>query len=268
VAEFSMTVNQERFFLWLNKLVFSLLYLRHQGKATVVIEVNGNARFKVRVNTSDALVIWEIWKAKVYDDARIPISAGDVVVDMGAHIGAFSVRAARLAHGGQVYAYEASGKNYALLAENRLLNGLENLYIENSAVSDKRGKMPLYTPADNSILGSLLQETSSFMEIVHATTFSDIIADHALEQVDFLKVDVEGAEFDILFDCSDETFAKIRQIVIEYHEFEGAKRGHQDLADLLNLHGFKVVVEKGIFPQPHWFGTRIAKIGIIKAWRE
>jgi FkbM family methyltransferase len=263
-----MRLTNERFFLWFNKLIFSFLYLRHQGKSVIVIEVGGGARFKVRVNTSDILVVWEIWRAKVYDDVRIPISAGDIVVDMGAHIGAFAVRAARLAHRGQVYAYEASAKNYALLTENRQLNGLKNLHIENSAISDRCGELPLYTPAGNSILGSLLQETSSFKEMVQSTTFSAIIAEHALEQVDFLKVDVEGAEFDILFDCSDETFAKIRHLVIEYHDFEGGKRSHLDLVNLLNLHGFKVVVEKGIFPQPHWFGTRIIKIGIIKAWRE
>ena len=263
-----MRTNNERFFLWFNKLVFSIFYLRHQGKSVSEIEVDSSARFKVRVNTSDALMIWEVWRAKVYDDVRIPICAGDVVVDMGAHIGAFAVRAARLAHHGQVYAYEAASKNYALLSENRQLNGLKNLYIENSAISDRRGKLPLYTPANNSILGSLMQETSRYKEMVQATTFSDIIAEHAIEQIDFLKVDVEGAEFDILFDCSDDTLAKIRRMVIEYHEFEDAKHSHRDLVNLLSTHGFKVVVEKAKFPQPSWFGTRITKIGIIKAWRE
>ena len=262
-----MPIAHERFYQWLNKQVFSIFYLRHRGKTMAVINMANGVRFKVRVNTSDALIIWEIWRAKVYDDKRIPIHAGDVVVDMGAHIGAFAVRAARLAHRGKVYAYEAASKNYDLLIENRQLNGLENLYIENSAVSNRQGEMPLYTPAGNSILGSLMQDTSSFMEMVQATTFSDIITDHGIEQIDFLKVDVEGAEFDILFGCSDETFSKIRRVVIEYHEFEGNKRGHRDLINLLSVHGFKVVVEKGIFPQPRWFGTGINKIGIIKAWR-
>jgi FkbM family methyltransferase len=263
-----MRSKSELFYQWFNKLVFSIFYLRHQGKPTAVIEVDDGARFMAHVNTSDALMIWEIWKAKVYDDVRIPICAGDVVLDMGAHIGAFAVRAARLAQGGQVYAYEASPKNFALLTENRKLNNLGNLYIENSAVSNQRGLMPFYTPSDNRILGSLLQSTSSFMEMVQTTTFSDIIAEHAISQIDFLKVDVEGAEFDILFANPDETLSKTRQIVMEFHEFKGDKRNHRDLVNLLSFHGFKVVVEKAKFPQPSWFGTRIAKIGIIKAWRE
>jgi len=266
--EFFLSLDYERFYLWFNKLVFSLFYLRHQGKLETVITISDGVQFKVRVNTSDALMIWEVWKAKVYDDVRIPILEGDVVVDLGAHIGAFAVRVARLAHRGRVYSYEAARKNYLLLEENRKLNGLENMYIENKAISEKRGEMPLYTPANNSILGSLRQDTSSFKEMVQAITFSDIIAKHSLEKINFLKIDVEGAEFDILFSCSDENFAKIQRMIIEYHEFDGDKRSHQDLVNLLDTHGFKVVVEKAKFPQPHWFGTKINKIGIIKAWRE
>jgi len=263
-----MQLTGERFYQWFNKLIFSLFYLGHQGKTTALIKVKGGAQFKTRVNTSDALMIWEIWKAQVYDDPRIPISAGDTVVDIGAHIGAFAVRAARFAHPGKVYSYEASGKNYALLSENSQLNGIENLYIENSAISDRRGQMFLYVPAGNSILGSLLQTTSSFKETVQAITLADIIVEHALTQIDFFKMDVEGAEFDILLNCSAETFAKIQRMVLEYHEFEGDNRTHLDLVNLLVSHGFKVVVEKAMFPQPHWFGTRIKHLGIIKAWRE
>lgn len=255
--------NQHFFIRWFNKLVFPLFYLRHQGKSAVVVEAEGGARFKVRVNTSDILVVWEIWKAKIYDDVRFPIAARDIVVDIGAHIGVFAVRAARLAHGGRVYAYEAYSKNYALLAENRQLNGLDNLHIDNRAVSGRRGEMNFYVPGDNGALGSFLQETDSPMEVVQATTLADIIAEHDLEQIDYLKVDVEGAEYDILSNCSQETLAKVRCVVMEYHEFVGDTRTHLDLVDLLSSHGFSIVVEGGIFPQKFLFGT-----GIIKAWRE
>ena len=98
-------------------------------------------------------------------------------------------------------------------------------------------------------------------------TFSDIITEHAIEKIDFLKVDVEGAEFDILFADPDKTLSRTRKIVMEFHEFKNNKRSHHDLVNLLSSHGFKVVVEKAKFPQPSWFGTGIAKIGIIKAWR-
>lgn len=263
-----MRLANERFFVWFNRLFFSLFYLRHQGKTRVVVDVKGGARFWVRVNTSDRLMIWEVWNARTYDDNRIPIREGDTIVDIGAHIGSFSVRAARLAHRGRVYAFEPSSKNFELLTENRLLNDLGNLYIEKCAISAMNGQMTLYTPAGNAIMGSLLQDTSSHTETVQVRTIDSIVAEHGIARIDLLKMDVEGAEYDILFNCSNETLMKIRRVVMEYHEFEGEKRNRLDLARLLEAHGFHVVVEKGIFPQPPWFGTGISRIGIIKAWRD
>lgn len=257
-----MRLKNQRFFLWLNKLVFPFFYLRHQGKSAVTIDAGEGARFNVRVNTSDILVIWEIWKAKVYDDARFPIQEDDVVVDIGAHIGGFAVRAARLAHRGEVYAFEASSKNYSLLTVNRDLNNANNLRIHNKAVSGQRGELKFYMPDDNGALGSLLQEADSPQEIVQAVTLADIIADNHIEQIDYLKMDVEGAEYDILLNSLAETLAKVRRIIMEYHGFEGHAQSHLDLVRFLETHGFIVHLEAGIFPQKFLFGT-----GIIKAWR-
>lgn len=249
--------------MWFNKIIFPFFYLRHQGKQTIIVDGGENTQFTVRVNTSDILVIWEIWKAKIYDDARFPIHEEDIVVDIGGHIGGFAVRAARLAHRGQVYAYEASGKNYGLLEKNRQLNNTDNLNIYNKAIAYKSGEMKFYMPSDNGALGSLLQETDSPMETVQATTLTDIITENNIQQIDYLKIDVEGAEYDILFNCPPETLAKVKCMVMEYHEFEGDQRDHRDLVMLLEFNGFHVEVEDGIFPQKFLFGT-----GIIKAWRD
>lgn len=233
-----------------------------------MVNAKDGARFWVRVNTSDRLMIWEIWNAKAYDDKHLPIGEEDTVVDIGAHIGAFSVRAARLAHHGHVFSYEPSSKNFSMLMKNRLLNEANNLYVEESAVSGRNGRMTLFTPAGNPIMGSLLQGTSAHSETVNVTTIPDIIATQRIARIDLLKMDVEGAEYDILFNCPDETLAKIQRVVMEYHEFAGEKRNRLDLARLLEKQGFHVLVEKGMFPQPHWFGTGISRIGIIKAWRQ
>ena len=257
-----MQLKNQRFFLWLNKLVFPFFYLRHQGKSKVTIAAGDDAHFNVRVNTSDILVIWEIWKAKVYDDVHFPIEPNDVIVDIGAHIGGFAVRAAKQAHRGKVFAYEASRKNFAMLSENRNLNNADNLHIHNVAISGQRGEMKFFMPGDNGALGSLMQETKSPMEIVQSTTLADLIAENNIAQIDYLKMDVEGAEYDILLSCSDETLSKIQKIVLEYHEFTGHHHSHIDLVECLKSHGFQVAVEAGIFPQKILFGT-----GILKAWR-
>ena len=249
--------------MWFNKIVFPFFYLRHQRKQTIIVNGDADTQFTVRVNTSDILVIWEIWKAKIYDDSRFPIHDEDVVVDIGGHIGGFAIRAAKMANRGRVYAYEASSKNYAMLEKNRQMNNTDNLHIYNKAVSGRSGEMNFFMPSDNGALGSLLQETDSPMETVQGTTLTDIIAGNKIAQIDYLKVDAEGAEYDILFNCPSQTLAKVRRLVMEYHEFDGNQRDHHDLVKLLKSHGFHVEAEDGIFPQKLLFGT-----GIIKAWRE
>lgn len=258
-----MQLKNQRFFLWLNQLVFPFFYLRHQGKSKVTVAAGDDAHFNVRVNTSDILVIWEIWKAKVYDDARFPIGPDDVIVDIGAHIGGFAVRAAKQAHRGKVFAYEASSKNFVMLSENRNLNNANNLHIHNMAISEKRGEMKFFMPGDNGALGSLMQDHASPMEIVQSMTLADIFAENCIEQIDYLKMDAEGAEFAILLNAPASTLSRVKRIVMEYHEFNGNGQHHLDLVNLLKSHGFKVAVEAGIFPQKFLFGT-----GIIKAWRD
>lgn len=258
-----MHLKRERFYLWFNKIFFALFYLWHQGKTEIVVDAKPGAQFWVRVNTTDRFVVWEIWNAKIYDDARTPIEEDDTVVDIGAHIGVFAVRAAKTAHRGRVFAYEPSSKNYKLLTRNRELNNSGNLHIDNRAVAGSRGTVPLYLPAENGVLSSLLHDWSVFKEMVQAISLADIIAEHDLKQIDYLKIDVEGGEYDILLDCPSETLAKVRHIVMEYHEYAGYKQNHLELVEVLTSNGFNVVVEGGIFPQKYIFGT-----GIIKAWRD
>jgi len=267
-----MRPRNETFFLWINRMFWPLFYLRHQGRQTMTMEVGDGTKLQARVNTSDIFVIWEIWRTKVYDDKNLPIGEGDIVVDIGAHIGAFAVRAAKQAHNGRVYAYEASSLNHTLLARNRQINSLENLHIENRAVAGKAGRLTLFRPADNGALGSLLHESGRFIEVVQATTLTDLIAEHGIEQIDLLKMDVEGAEYDILLNCPVDTLKKVRRLVMEFHDFRDDPRSHRDLVDFLNSHGFTAVAEKNASSLMDWFGAwfggMIIRTGTIKAWRD
>ncbi len=255
-------LKNQRFFLWFNKLFFPLLYLGHWHKDTIEVQTDQGAEFSVRVNSSDVLLIWEIWKKKIYADPRLPIRPGDTVVDIGAHIGVFSVWAARRAHRGRVIAYEAAADNFRLLGRNLELNGQKNLEIHRLAVFETAGEFDFYLPGANGALGSLLQDRRSAHERVQAVTLQDVIRQIGPGGIGLLKMDVEGAEYSIMLNTPPEILAGVRGIVLEYHEFEGSPQGPEALVAHLQKCGFETALERGIFPQKFLFGT-----GIIKAWR-
>jgi hypothetical protein len=84
---------------------------------------------------------------------------------------------------------------------------------------------------------------------VPSTSLDAIFAEREIEQCDLLKMDCEGAEYEILFAASDDTLRRIRRIVLEYHDWV-VPFGHRDLARMLRERGFEVWVQ----PNPAYRG--------------
>jgi FkbM family methyltransferase len=257
------TLKNQRLFLWLNRFVLPLFYIRHWGRETTVVRAGGDNAFKVRVNTTDRLLVWEIWKLGMYANKRAPIRPGDTVVDIGAHIGVFAVWAARQARNGRVIAYEPSRGNFTLLVENAGLNRAENLVPVNRAVFDPPGQYAFYQPGGHGSMGSVMQEASARKEMVDAVTLDDIFTNHGIDRIDFLKLDAEGAEYPVLFNASPDALKRIRQLVLEYHVFEGSPWKPEELIAHLRRHGFRVATEGSVLGQRMLTGT-----GVAWAWQE
>jgi FkbM family methyltransferase len=258
-----LRLRNQKLFFRLNHRIFPLLYLGQQGRRHVVYRVNDSTRFKLRVNSSDKLVLWEVWKLREYDRPGFPIGPADVVLDIGAHIGTFAVLAAKRARKGMVIACEPFKENYDLLLDNLRLNRVDNFTALNVAVGDRNGKRELKVPAFNGALGSFFQEGSERERFgVDSIMLDSLIEDQGLEEVDVLKIDVEGAEYPILFGTSRRTLRRIRRIILEYHDFEESEYHHKDLEKYLKHNGFKIAASPRSFLYGLLFGT-----GIIHAWR-
>ena len=126
---------------------------------------------------------------------------GQTVVDIGAHVGYYTLLAARaVGPAGSVYAFEPAPENAALLRRNVELNGYQNVVIVSQAVSDRSGHFPLFLNRLDTGFHSLqktLQPSDS--EAAHAVTVSTITLDAFLEaegwpRIDVVKMDVEGGE--------------------------------------------------------------------------
>lgn len=129
--------------------------------------------------------------------SRTLIKPGDVVVDIGANIGLWVMGAAlKAAPEGNVHAFEPMPENFVRLEHNLTLNGLDSVVCRQLALSDRCGHSILYTPpVHNSALGSLQPGGEGDRSIeTELVTLDYYCEQQAIDHVDFMKVDVEGAE--------------------------------------------------------------------------
>jgi FkbM family methyltransferase len=126
---------------------------------------------------------------------------GEVVVDVGAHIGLYTLNAARaVGPNGKVIAFEPDPQSFAILKENIALNHLDNVIAINAAVSDTSGKKSFYACTDPSLSGFELQSEARLREVrtVNAVTLDEILRSYGINDVNWIKIDVEGAELKVL----------------------------------------------------------------------
>ncbi len=240
------------------KLVAPLYYIGKVGSGNIALLRFGNASFFAKRGTVDAIPLQEIWGFNCYDNASL--RQGDIVVDIGAHIGGYSVKAAKQC--AKVIAYEASPSNYELLVKNLAINGCHNVKAYNAAVASKNGTVKLFLDPKGTALNSIYHAPSSGEKItVNSVNLHTVFTRNKLKMIDVLKLDVEGAEYDILLHARAADLRKIRTIVMEYHDFLDHCHNKNELKALLISNGFSV---KETSP---WFVPLFLKKGELFATR-
>ncbi len=158
----------------------------------------------------------------LYDEYRLNKhrhATWDCVVDLGANVGFFSCRIAPGAR--KVFCYEPIRENFAELERNA--ESRPNIFPVREAVAGKTGTLRLYRPKYNRWTGrySMYHDTnpntSEEFEEVPSITLEQLFSRHGIARCDLLKIDVEGAEYEILWATPNETYSKIYRICGEYH---------------------------------------------------
>ncbi len=147
-----------------------------------------------------------------------PLGPASTVVDLGANVGDFSTLIRR-SYGCRVIAVEA---NPQLVERVRAIEGVEALH---AAVTDRSGEIELMlsdNPEASTVLpgGQGMQLNGSRVR-VPTCTLEEVLAKHAVEHVDLLKVDIEGAEVPVLLSTPEALLRRIDQITMEFHDFCG-----------------------------------------------
>jgi FkbM family methyltransferase len=125
-------------------------------------------------------------------------------VDAGANIGLYSLLAAKcVGDGGQVWAFEPSQITYDLFLDNLALNGVTTVAAQRLALSDFEGELTLRSERG---FGDLYRHldytgkaaTGDSIETVGVRPLDDFAAAQKIDEIDFLKIDVEGGEYRLL----------------------------------------------------------------------
>jgi FkbM family methyltransferase len=212
------------------------------GQGVYRLEIASVGTFTVayRSNTADDLVL-----AQSFDDdkffAWVPEyapGAADTILDVGAHIGLFSLLAASKVTVGKVFAVEPCRETFNYLRLNVALNRCANIEIDRIALGGESGESLLYH-SDENWGHSTVAKLSGHAERVAAETLSDYMRRKGMASVDFVKFNCEGAEFPILLNTPADVLGRFKRMLVLYHLDLAKGARLQVLLDHLAESGFK-----------------------------
>ena len=171
------------------------------------------------------------------------------IVDIGANMGFFTCQAATAAKRTRVVAVEPVSTYVNVLRQNVERNGLQNVGILPFAVSGTSGgKVRIcvwYTPSgEPKTHRPVPPDVRTETEAVVGMTLGEIFETAHVDHCDLLKIDIEGAEYDLFDGVSPETWARIERVVMETHDVVG--RAQSELVTVLKAQGFESRVRRNL----------------------
>lgn len=181
--------------LWMATLQH--LHVRRLGSNWLCTSLIKRVRFLVR-DPGAVRIYSHIWVAEDYEDFARP-GKGDVVIDVGAHIGLFTLKCLLKHKCALVVAVEPNPDNMHLLSMNTIINGLSGKVVAVKAAAGARGgRAKLYINTHCSYMHSLIPKKNAPALEVDMITIDEVVAKLKLRKVDFIKVDIEGYELEVI----------------------------------------------------------------------
>ena len=180
---------------------------------------------------------------------------GDVFIDVGAHIGWFTIWASRfVGNQGSVYAFEPEPSNFDLLQKSIESNGCINVVSQMSAVSDHSGDIAFYVNQDNDGghalwdcgLHQFNQKTreTPISILVPCTTLDDFCQGRKTGKIRMVKIDTEGAEVSVLRGAKEMlSIWAIDYVICEVNNsgLELMGSSYNEMIDFMSEHGYSLI---------------------------
>jgi FkbM family methyltransferase len=211
------------------------------------VEMNNGIKFFVNKNIgkADLSMFSEIWYREFYNPPFFSIKNKDIIIDIGANNGYFSIYASSLAKNGMIYSFEPAPDLYEIIKKNIDINKISNIKIFNSGVAGNDTKLNFYLSKGHNGCHSLYRRSPDDEEIrIDAVNLENFCFDKKIEKINLLKLDCEGAEYEIILNFSINFLEKIEKITMEYHD-DINEHKHDEIVNFLENNNFLVCVKSG-----------------------
>lgn len=198
-----------------NWYVFISIYFKLLASDYAILEMRNGIKIRLRVNSTDLMAFTNVWLLHDYDKSDFIINDDDVIIDIGAHIGLFALFASQFCKSGKIYCFEPVKENFDLLKSNVEINHIQNIIMINAAVSAEDGIVSVYLNEDDA--GHSMHINGTKKIEVKSVSLRSIFNTNDFEKCDFLKIDCEGEEYNIINSLPKDYFDKIAKITLEYH---------------------------------------------------
>jgi FkbM family methyltransferase len=209
---------------------------------------------------------WEIHKRRIYTHPGFELRPTDNVIDVGGNLGLFALWAAPQVPQGRVVTIEPMPRAHCCLAFNIEKNQLANVTVLHAAVGRDGGNMEMVTfPGVEALSHAVNIHATNLARVfaklpfwservmVPEMSLGRIMDEQKLLTVNYLKLDCEGAEFEIIRTTEAGHWQRIERIAVEYHE-SGQERTCGELLGILKGHGFAVKLQATRFER-HLLGS-------------
>jgi len=184
------------------------------------------------------------YKQMFYEDiyAHLPLNDLNTVLDIGANVGLFTLYMLKR-NAKTVHSFEPTKKAFTQL-HNTLLNNI-NVHLHKKAIFNTAGKIKIKSVEDNSTISGFIDDVHPYTqnkmseEEVDVITLNGFLDSQNLKNIDLIKIDIEGAEHEVIAGLSDEEILKSKRYLIEYHW--GHKRNPMTIVNRFTKLNYKII---------------------------
>jgi FkbM family methyltransferase len=205
----------------------------NKNKDTYLIEIRfNNTRFFIRpLILSDVVMTSGVWEP--YVKRMFVVKKGDVIIDVGAHIGTYTIPLAlQVGANGKVIALEPNDKNADILEKNIKINKLSNIILVKKAAAKQTGMINLRLTSDP-MLSMINSDADVDTTSVKTVDLDSLIDELSIVKVDWLKIDAEGFELEVLGGAKNILQKFTPKIIIETRQ-----ENQEKMKEILLRHGY------------------------------